>query len=234
VIVLGLTGSIGMGKSVTANMLVTLKIPVHEADAEVHDLLEPEGKGAIAVGAAFPFFQYPEIYGPKNKSGVRAIQREALGRVIFRDDEKRLKLEEILHPLVREAQTDFIRKNKIMGVKIAALDIPLLFETGGENFVDYTLVVTAPYEVQRRRVMERPGMTEEKFTAILRRQMPDSEKCARADYIIHTGIGRAQSMKELKAAISDIRKKEKKKNDKESPRPLSRRTGKSRNLRDDF
>src|SRR5688572_5390175 len=103
-IVLGLTGSIGMGKSVAAAMLESLKIPVHEADDEVHALLAPGGKATIAVGAAFPYFQYKQIYGEKTKSGARKIKRGALGEVVFHDDEKRLELEKILHPLVREAQ----------------------------------------------------------------------------------------------------------------------------------
>jgi dephospho-CoA kinase len=113
-----------------------------------------------------------------------------------------------LHPLVRAAQADFIRKHKINGTKIVVLDIPLLFETGGESRVDYTLVVSAPRGVQRQRVLARPGMDEKRFRAILKQQMPDGEKRARADYIVHTGLGRAQTMKELKAVIADIKKRE--------------------------
>lgn len=206
-IVLGLTGSIGMGKSTAAAMLQSLGVPVHDADEEVHRLLGPKGKAAIPVGAAFPFFDFPQIYGKKTKSGTRLIKRAELGKVIFHDDALRQRLEAILHPLVREAQNDFIRKNKNLGRKIVALDIPLLLETGGELMVDYVLVVTAPYNIQRRRVLERRGMTEEKFHAILGRQMPDGEKCARADYIIHTGLGRAQAMRELKSALADIKKR---------------------------
>jgi dephospho-CoA kinase len=208
-IVLGLTGSIGMGKSVAAAMLESMRIPVHEADDEVHKLLGPRGKAALAVGAAFPYFDFPHIYGKKSLKGNRIIKRGELGKVIFADEEKRDRLEKILHPYVREAQADFIRRHKNMGTKIVALDIPLLFETGGENLVNYTIVVTAPYEVQRRRVLERRGMDEKKFHAILERQMPDGEKCARADYIVHTGLGRAHTMRELKTALADIRKKKK-------------------------
>ncbi len=233
-IVLGLTGSVGMGKSTLATMLASLNIPVHDADAEVHELLAPGGGAAVAVGAAFPFFEYPRIYGRKDKDGIRAINRAALGRVVFSDDEKRLELEEILHPLVRAAQAKFIRKHRNAGMKMLALEIPLLFETGGERLVDYTLVATASPAVQRRRVMARPGMTEKKFAAILNRQMPDSDKRARADYIIHTGLGRAQAMKELKAALASIRKQEKMNHDKESADPLSRKTRKSRNLYNDL
>ncbi len=208
-IVIGLTGSIGMGKSVAAAMLETLRIPVHEADDEVHRLLRPGAKGAVAVGAAFPYFKYPQIYGKKNKDGVRSINRKKLGEIVFSDDKKRERLERILHPLVREAQNNFIRGHKNMGTKILALDIPLLFETGGEARVDYTLVATAPYKIQQARVLARPGMDEKKFKAILERQMPDGEKRARADYIVHTGLGRAQAMKDVKAAIAHIRKKHK-------------------------
>lgn len=206
-IVIGLTGSIGMGKTVAAAMLESLRIPVHEADDEVHRLLAPGAPGAVAVGKVFPYFGYPQIYDRKTKSGARSIKRAALGKVVFADDEKRERLEKILHPLVRDAQTQFIRRHKNLGAKMVALDIPLLFETGGEARVDYTLVVSAPLNVQRRRVMARPGMDEKKFRAILERQMPDGEKRARADYVIHTGLGRAQTMKELKAALADIRKK---------------------------
>lgn len=208
-IVIGLTGSIGMGKSVTAAMLEMLKIPVHEADDEVHKLLSPRGKARMAVGAAFPYFKYRKIYGKKNKDGIRPINRKELGKIVFHEDDEREKLEKILHPLVREAQAKFILKHKNMGVKIVALDIPLLFETGGEQLVDCVFVASAPYEIQRARVLARPHMDEEKFQAILSRQMPDGEKRARADYIIHTGLGRAQAMRDVKAALADIRKKRK-------------------------
>jgi dephospho-CoA kinase len=214
-------------------MLASMKIPVHEADDEVHRLLGPGGKAAEAIAAAFPYFEYPQIYGEKLKSGARSIRRGALGQVVFYDDQKRLRLEKILHPLVREAQGEFIRKHRNIGSPVVVLDIPLLFETGGENLVNYTLVVTAPYEVQRRRVMERPNMDEAKFNAILSRQMPDGEKCARADFVIHTGLGRAYTMRELKQALAAIKKKEKK-NVEESPRPLSRKARKSRDVQDDL
>lgn len=197
-----------MGKSTAAAMFESLRIPVHEADDEVHKLLGPKGRGARAVGAAFPYFQFPQIYGSKTKSGVRTIKRKELGKIVFHDGKQRKKLEKILHPLVRAAQADFIRKHKINGTKIVVLDIPLLFETGGENRVDYTLVVSAPRSVQRQRVLARPGMDEKRFRAILKQQMPDGEKRARADYVVHTGLGRAQTMKELKAVIADIKKRE--------------------------
>ncbi|MGB4057399.1 MAG: dephospho-CoA kinase [Alphaproteobacteria bacterium] len=208
-IVIGLTGSIGMGKSTAAAMLETLKIPVHSADDAVHELLAPGGGAALAVGAAFPYFEFPKIYGRKTKSGARAIKRKEFGEIIFKNDKLRKKLENILHPLVQDEQNKFIRSGKNKGLDIIALDIPLLFEAGREEAVDYIIVVTAPYEIQRTRVLARPGMDEDKFQAILKRQMPDGEKCARADYVIHTGLGRAQTMKELKSALADIRKKNK-------------------------
>lgn len=208
-IVIGLTGSIGMGKSTAAAMLETLKIPVHSADDAVHELLAPGGGAALAVGAAFPYFEFPKIYGRKTKSGARAIKRKEFGEIIFKNDKLRKKLENILHPLVQDEQNKFIRSGKNKGLDIIALDIPLLFEAGREEAVDYIIVVTAPYEIQRTRVLARPGMDEDKFQAILKRQMPDGEKCARADYVIHTGLGRAQTMQELKSALADIRKKNK-------------------------
>jgi dephospho-CoA kinase len=203
-IVIGLTGSIGMGKSVLAAMLERQKVPVHEADDEVHALLSPKGKGFRAVAKAFPILRFPFIYGRRGKNIY--INRKALGKVIFSDDKARKKLEKILHPLVRESQNDFIRRQKAVGRKIVALDIPLLFETGGETRVDVTIVVSAPYAVQKERVLVRPGMTLKKFHAIVKSQMPDAEKRARADYVIATGLGRAHTMKELKKVLVDIKK----------------------------
>lgn len=203
-IIIGLTGSIGMGKSTIASMLRRNKIPVHEADDEVHALLASKGKAVRAVSQAFPFLLYPHIYG--QKKGVRIIKRIELAKIIFEDEKARKKLERILHPLVRQSQNDFIRQAKKSGKKIVALDIPLLFETGGDNFVDVVLVASAPYKIQRARVLERAGMSERKFRAILKTQMPDGEKRARADYIIHTGLGHAHAMKQVKTVLRDIKK----------------------------
>lgn len=203
-IVVGLTGSIGMGKSVVAAMLLRLGVPVHDADAEVHRLLSPKGKGRMAVAAAFPYFSYPQIYGPKRK-GIRAFKRDELAKIVFKDEVERQKLERILHSLVREAQNNFLRRCARSKTAVAVLEIPLLFETGGERLVHKTLVASAPFAVQKARVMARKGMTTERFAAILKAQMPDGEKCARADYVIHTGLGLAQTMKELKAALRNIK-----------------------------
>ncbi|MGH1403954.1 MAG: dephospho-CoA kinase [Alphaproteobacteria bacterium] len=199
-IVVGLTGSIAMGKSTIGAMMRGMNIPVHEADHEVHALLKPDGGAYQAVVAAFPYFEYPNIYDRKTK----LLKRKELGNLVFYDGAHRQTLESILHPLVRQAQDVFIRSFGLKGADMVCLDIPLLFETGAEKRVDYTVVVSAPYHLQRARVLERPGMSEKKFHAILERQMPDKEKCLHADYVIKTGLGRAYAMKELKSVIEKI------------------------------
>lgn len=199
-----------MGKSTAAGMLETLGVPVHDSDAAVHELLAEGGKGNEAVRGAFPYASYTQIYGRKDRFGIRSIDRSELGKIVFENSEKREKLEAIIHPLVHESQTEFIRKHKNLGSQLVILDIPLLFETGAESRVDYILTVTAPDFVQKMRVMQRPGMTEEKFAAILARQMPNGEKCARSDFVIHTGLGRAHTMKQLKEALNQIKSKESK------------------------
>lgn len=199
-IVLGLTGSIGMGKSTLAAMMESLHIPVHDADICVHRLLGPNSPAIPALAAAFPLYEYPQIYDRKTKT----ILRKDLGALVFAQDFLRARLESILHPLVRKEQTDFLRANRLKGVKTVCLDIPLLFETGAQSRVDYTITVSAPYIVQEQRVLSRPGMTQEKFNAILARQMPDAEKCARSDYVIKTGAGRAHTLKSLKQILKDI------------------------------
>lgn len=203
-IVIGLTGSIGMGKSTAASMLERLGVPVHDSDAEVHELLRPGQAGALAVAEEFPYYSYPEIYAGL-KDGLRPVDRKKLGELVFRDDAARLRLEAALHPLVREGQAAFIRKQAAMGRKMIALDIPLLFETGAETGVDFTITMTAPHFIQRRRVMAREGMDEGKFRAILARQTPDGEKRARADFVVHTGLGRAYTMRQLKAVLRVIK-----------------------------
>ena len=200
-IVLGLTGSIGMGKSTAAAMLRNLRVPVHDSDACVHDLLSVDNPAHFHVAAAFPYYEYPQIYDRKTKG----INRKALGAVVFADDAKRARLEAVLHPMVRQSQMDFIRACTAKGVDIVCLDIPLLFETGAEHRVDYTIVVSAPAFLQAQRVLARPGMDEARFAAILARQMPDAEKRRRADYVVNTGLGRARTMKELKQVLRNLR-----------------------------
>lgn len=200
-IVLGLTGSIGMGKSTVAAMMKVLGIPVHDSDAAVHRLLGPRSEAQSALQAAFPPRDYPDVYDKRTK----AINRKELGKIVFADEGLRLQLESILHPLVRKSQDAFLRQCRVQGAEIAVLEIPLLYETGAERRLDGVIVVSAPAFLQKARVMGRPGMDEAKFNAILARQMPDAEKRARADHVIHTGLGRAQSMRELQEILKLVR-----------------------------
>lgn len=192
-IVLGLTGSIGMGKSAVAAMFNELGIPGHNSDVAVHAALAPGGAAASAVAAAFP-----------EALLAGAIDRGALGRIVFADEAARRTLEGILHPLVREAEKNFIKEARDKGHKAVVLDIPLLYETGAEAYCDKVICVDAPYEIQRERVLARPGMTPEKFEAILASQMPSSEKCARADYVVQTGGDKAVTMAQVKQIANEI------------------------------
>lgn len=173
---LGLTGSIGMGKSATAQMFRDAGVPVHDSDAEVHRLYA--GEAAPLIEAAFP---------GTVKNGV--VDRAALGARVLGDDAAMKRLEAIIHPLVRQATVDFVQKAERSGHALAVLDVPLLFEVGRDRDCDAVVVVSADPAVQRERVLARPGMTDEKFQAILARQIPDSEKRRRADYVIDTGQG---------------------------------------------
>jgi dephospho-CoA kinase len=213
-IVIGLTGSIGMGKSAAGAMLESLGVPVHDSDRAVHALLFWDSPAWGALKAAFPYYKYPQIYRTRWSWGLwrngfspiwRFIDRKALGKVVFAKDEDREKLEAVLHPFVQEGQRRFIAAQRAKGLKIVALDIPLLFETGAENRVDVTITVTAPAFIQHARVLARPGMTPKKLSSIMQRQMPDGEKRARSDFVVHSGLGRAQMMKELKQALIIIR-----------------------------
>jgi dephospho-CoA kinase len=190
-IVLGLTGSIGMGKSTTAAMLRRLAVPVFDADRVVHRLLAPGGAGVQPVTADFP--------GVRSKSG--GIDRQLLGKQVFADAAALGRLERILHPMVRAAEKRFLRHARAQRKRLAVLDIPLLFETGGERRCDYVLVVSAPALVQRQRLLWRPGMTEIRLAAILEKQMPDCEKRRRADFVIPTGLGRNLTLRRLGAIV---------------------------------
>lgn len=185
--ILGLTGSIGMGKSTAANAFRRLGAAVYSADAEVHRLLDSGGEGVGPIAAAFPAAVRP---GP----GDGAIDRVALGAIVFKDQRALVRLEKILHPMVRARQRRFLVATELAGHRLAVLDIPLLFETGGESRCDATAVVSAPLFVQRRRVLGRSGMNEAKFAGILARQMPDLEKRRHADFVIATGLGRRESL----------------------------------------
>lgn len=174
--VLGLTGSIGMGKSATAEMFRRHGVPVHDADAAVHRLYR--GEAAALIEAAFP--------GTTGKGGV---DRGRLGAAVFDDPQAMRRLEEIIHPLVRKEEERFLAACRDRNAPLAVLDIPLLFETGGDDRCDAVLVVSAAAEIQRARVLARPGMTEERFAMIHVKQMPDAEKRRRAHFVVDTGRG---------------------------------------------
>jgi dephospho-CoA kinase len=195
-IVLGLTGSIGMGKSTAAAMLRRLGVPVHDADATVHRLLGPGGGAVAPVARAFPGSAIEDA-----RTGRTRIDRAALGRLVFADSAALHRLEAILHPLVRADERRFRRRMQARHVPLIVLDIPLLFESGGDRRCDATVVVTAPARIQRARVMARQGMTEERFAAILAKQMPDAEKRRRADFVVQTGLGRNATLRRLAAIV---------------------------------
>ena len=187
-IVLGLTGSIGMGKSTTARLFAEEGVPVHDADATVHRLYS--GEAVPLVEAAFP-----------GVTREGAIDRKELGKRVLGDKEALARLESIVHPLVRAAEARFLDEARASGAGVAVLDIPLLFETGRNADVDAVVVVSAGAEEQRRRVMERPGMTEEMFASILARQTPDAEKRARADVVIDTSRGIELAREQVRATL---------------------------------
>lgn len=188
-IVLGLTGSIGMGKSTTARLFAEEGVPVHDADATVHRLYASEA--AALIEEAFP---------GTTRDGV--VDRKELGKRVIGDPEALARLERIVHPLVREAEVRFLDEARAAGAAVVVLDIPLLFETGRDRAVDAVVVVSAGGEEQRRRVMERPGMTEETFEKILARQTPDAEKRARADLVIDTSRGVEAARAQVRAALA--------------------------------
>ena len=186
--VLGLTGSIGMGKSATADLFRRLGVPVHDADATVHRLYR--GRAAPLIEKAFP-----------GTVADGAVDRAKLGAVVLGNPERMKQLEAIVHPLVRDEEEAFLEKVSALS-PVAVLDIPLLFETGGEARCDAVLVVTAPAFVQRDRVMARPGMTEEKFHAILAKQMKDEDKRARAHFLVDTSRGFASAEAQVRSILA--------------------------------
>ena len=193
-IILGLTGSIGMGKSTTAAMFQAEGAPVYDADAEVHALYAPGGAAVGPVGEAF--------------DGVvvdGAIDRALLSAQVVGNAEAMKRLEAIVHPLVGASRVTFFEAAARQGADIVVLDIPLLFETGGEKRVDAVAVVSASPELQRQRVLARPGMDAAKFEAILARQTPDAEKRARADFVIDTGQGLDHARDQVRAVLSTLR-----------------------------
>jgi dephospho-CoA kinase len=191
--ILGLTGSLGMGKSTTARFFAEEGVPVHDADAVVHRLYE--GEAVPAIEAAFP-----------GVTVAGKVDRNKLGARVLGDSAALKRLEAIVHPLVQEAERRLIAEAEAGGEKVALLDLPLLFETGGDRRVDAVVVVSAPPEVQQSRVLERPGMTLEKLEAILAKQMPDAEKRRRADFVVDTSRGFEAARAQVRAILDAIAK----------------------------
>ena len=195
-IILGLTGSIGMGKSTAARTLRRLGVPLFDADAEVHRLLGPGGAAVGPVEAAFP--------GVRNEAG--AINRQRLGRLVFGDQPALRRLEGIIHPMVRQAERRFVAHARARRAPLVVLDIPLLFESGGVERCDCVLVVSAPLRLQRERVLRRRGMTESRFAEILSAQIPDREKRRRADYVIDCSGSLEETRAQAEAIQNHFRK----------------------------
>ncbi|MDR7102202.1 dephospho-CoA kinase [Croceicoccus sp. BE223] len=191
--ILGLTGSIGMGKSTVAGMLRDLGVPVFDADAEVHRMQGPGGELLPAIEAAFP-----------GSTGPEGVRRAELGALVFADPAALSRLEAIVHPAVAAERIGFMDTN--WHAPLVVFDIPLLYERTGSAGLDAVAVVSAPAEEQRRRVLARPGMTEAKFEDILSRQMPDAEKRRRADHIIDTGLSLAATRRQVADLVARLRR----------------------------
>lgn len=190
-LVLGLTGSIGMGKSTTAQLFHEEGVPVFDADAAVHDLYS--GSAVPQIGKRFP---------SAVKNGV--IDRAALAQSVIGHADALADLEKIIHPLVRSAELDFIEHHRGLGSRFVLLDIPLLFESGGDALCDKIIVVTAPAEVQRERVLARDGMTPEKYDGLLARQMSDADKRGKADFIVFTDKGIEDARQQVRKVLQNL------------------------------
>jgi len=193
--ILGLTGSIGMGKTTAAHMLRHMGCGIFDSDYCVKKLLEPYGAAFETVALSFP-----EVWDKKKRN----LNKLKLADLIFNDEKEKSKLEKILHPLVRQSQDDFILKQTLLNVPYVVLDIPLLFETRAEARLDHTIVVTAPDFIQRQRVLKRKGMSEQKFQKILQTQMLDGQKQFLADFVVQTGLGKAYSYRKLQRILREI------------------------------
>ena len=193
-LLIALTGSIGMGKSTTAKMFADAGIPVWDADAAVHKLYGPGGAGSDAIAQLVP-----------DAVTSDGVDRSKLRAAILADKTLFKKIEAVIHPLVGQDRADFLEAARNDKADIAICDIPLLFETGGNKAFDKVVVVSAPADIQRQRVLERPGMTEEAFEAILAKQVPDAEKRAQADYIVDTSKGIEAAEKQVAEIIADLR-----------------------------
>jgi len=193
-IVLGLTGSIGMGKSTASAMFRSLGVPVFDSDAAVHKVLAVGGAAVARIEETFP--------GTKGPDG--GVDRQKLGAAVFGDATKLRKLESIVHPLVRQLQLKFRKRAKAARTPLIVIDVPLLFETGGERHCDATCVVSAPGFVQAQRVLARPGMTPDKFHDILQQQVPDAEKRRRADFVVPTGAGKKFALRRVQEIVRTL------------------------------
>jgi dephospho-CoA kinase len=191
-VILGLTGSIGMGKSRAAEVFRRMVVLVHDADRVVHDLLATDRTAVAAIAKAFPGLHVHRAGG---------IDRQALGRSVFDDALALARLEAILHPLVRRRQDRFLRQAARAGRRLVVLDVPLLFETRGDRHCDAVVVVSAPAFVQAERVLRRPGITRQRLDAILGLQMSDGEKRSRADFVVDTGLGYSHSLRQIRAIV---------------------------------
>ena len=191
-LVLGLTGSIGMGKTTTARFFADEGVPVLDADAVVHQLYD--GEAVAAIEKAFP-----------GTSRDGRVDREELSRRVVGNPEALKQLEAIVHPLVRAAQARFLADAERSGAPVAVLDVPLLFETGGDRRVDAVVVVSAPADLQRARTLDRAGMTAEKFEALLQKQMPDDEKRRRADFVVDTSQSFDSARAQVRAILASVR-----------------------------
>jgi len=194
VTVLGLTGSIGMGKSTTLAMFASFGVPVWDADAAVHRLYGPGGAGTGAIGALVP-----EAVGPDG------VDRARLRAAVLADPGLLPRIEAVIHPLVAADRDAFLGAARAAGAEVAVCDIPLLFETGAESWLDKVAVVSAPAKVQRERVLRHPGMTVDALDALLAKQTPDAEKRARADYVIDTGRSKKHARVQVEAILAELR-----------------------------
>ena len=192
--IIGLTGSLAMGKSETARLFAAEGVPVHDADATIHKLYGKGGTAVARIAAAFP-----------GAVADNAVDRAALSQLVTGDDSALKKLEALVHPLVIADRDEFLAANS--QAKIVVLDIPLLLETGAEQAIDALVVVSAPASVQRERALKRPGMSEEKFQALLARQLPDVEKRAKAHFVIVTDQGLEHARAQVKMVLDAIREK---------------------------
>jgi dephospho-CoA kinase len=194
VIVVGLTGSIGMGKSAAATALRRMGIPVHDADRSVHRLMNHGGAAVGFIEAAFP-----------GAVVAGAVDRAVLGKQVFGDGAALKKLESILHPMVRAQERIFLHACRALGRRIAVLDIPLLYETGGEKRCDAVIVVSAPQFLQDQRVLKRKGMSPQRLAEVKSRQMPDAQKRRRADFVVQTGLGKRASRTALLKIVRKLK-----------------------------